>query len=321
MKTKRSREALQCVPHGFATTASALIPKPTETAGPPVPALKMDVIPTILVPHPVTVAMEVSGATATQPSTSRTMSPAGSTSLVSTPRPGIGGMIPTVIPTSIPQDSSQPGGAAQQPAGLKSGSVDPFVGVNLPDLDLFNVDPNSIPVDTSFENIPLPPGTSIDDALLDLDSMDTSPFKDFLESDFPNPRVVRSDGHQGEQKTTVTVQVPQSCSYSIGVCGSETSPNSPAIPASRVVPRAKALAAANANLEQAPTATAIDTPRRGRPPKVPKAASGVGATSYPIYQKRGRGGRFQKKYERVPLPQVPPEPYLSSGGSTTDEEK
>lgn len=60
-------------------------------------------------------------------------------------------------------------------SGLQDSSTNPFMGVNLPELDIFHVDPNTLTTDC-FDDIPLPlpTGTSINDAFPDLDSIDMS---------------------------------------------------------------------------------------------------------------------------------------------------
>lgn len=106
-------------------------------------------------------------------------------------------------------------------------------------------------------------------------------------------------------------------------CSSEVSSSSPPIPASRVVPRAKALAAANAELDRSSTCgtssqqSMSDAPKRGRPRKMPLD---FGNTPQPMSQRRGKSGRFQRKYQKVPLPKPPPLNLSSSGGDTTKED-
>lgn len=270
-------EAQQSSAHGFATRPAPILPKTSETVmGPPVvqPKMKMDVIPAALVPHPVTIPINIPGVMTTQTYTAGTMSQTAPIPAASTEPTGIGGLIPTTGPistisTSLSKDSVSLESGAPQSTGLKEGSVDPFLGVNLTDLDVFNVDPSAVSIDSSFDDIPLPEGTSIDNAILYLVSIDMSSFKDFLESALPNPSSsTKTDGHQREQTTAVTVEVPQQCNYRIDVANqysSQTSPSSPPIPASRVVPRAKALAAATADLYRNATCATHDVPRRGHP--------------------------------------------------------
>ena len=311
-KEKKEAEARKA-----SATPQPILPKPPAI---PQELMKMSVIPSSLVPSPLKIETHIPYSESIPAPANPTPLPPVHTMIPSSTPKGIGSLIPTTGPASTISTATKHSTPSSSQGGLQEASENPFMGLNLPELDIFKIDFDTSDVDNTFQDIPIP-DSSLDQTIMDLESIDTSSLSDFLNSDLPNPSLASQDtsSRSVSSTTTVTVNLPQSGNYRINVGSDRSSTSSStSISGSRVVPRAQAMASATAHLDDIPsssTQSQDSVPKRGRPAR---KSSNLGSTAFPMYQKKAK---FQRKYQKVPLPMPPPKRLSSSsGGDTTEEE-